>query len=182
MKLRALVAFALLLAPTLTTSADSNLVARFDLQVHRFIADPARHRVYASLMGDDSVEVIYPETHISTTIPVGLAPAGMALSPDGLSLYVALSGTTRVGVIDLTTLATLQPLTVAVRPWQVAAGLGNRLYLTPLEDVDGLIQVDATTGATQATLDPSPGPQGLLQISPDFMRLYFGMLRRLLRL
>ncbi len=30
------------------------------------------------------------------------------------------------------------------------------------------------TGATQATLDPSPGPQGLLQISPDFMTFFFG--------
>ncbi len=117
MKLRALLAIALLLAPTFSSSADSNLVARFDLQVHRFTADPARHRIYASLMGDDSVAVIDSGTRTFTnTIPVGLAPAGMALSPDGLSLYVALSGTTRVGVVDLTTLVTLQPLTVVVRP------------------------------------------------------------------
>ncbi len=174
MKRRIFLAFALLLVSVLESSAD-NLVARFDLQVHRFVADPARHRIYASLMADDAVAVIDSQTRLFTqTIPVGLAPAGMALSPDGLSLYVALSGTTRVGVIDLTTLATLQPLTVAIRPWQVAAGLGNRLYLTPLEDVDGLIQVDATTGGTQATLDPAPGRQGLLQISSDFTTLYFG--------
>ncbi len=61
-----------------------------------------------------------------------------------------------------------------IKPWQVAAGLSNRLFITPVDDVDGLLQVDAMTGATQAFLDAHPYNKGLLQISPDYTTLYFG--------
>jgi DNA-binding beta-propeller fold protein YncE len=174
-----LLASALLLGTALTSPAQTtgydNLVARFTVAANRFVADPARHRIYASVPADNTVVVINTNPFLlEKTIPVGLAPAGMAMSPDGLSLYVALSDTTRIAVIDLTTLATLQPLFVDIKPWQVAAGLSNRLYITPVDDVDGLLQVDAITGATQASLDANPYKEGLLQISPDYTTLYFG--------
>lgn len=170
---------ALLLGTALTSPAQTtgydNLVARFTVAANHFVADPARHRIYASVPADNTVVVIETDPiRLSKTISIGLTPAGMAMSPDGLSLYVALSGTTRIGVIDLTTLATLQPLFVDIKPGQVAAGLSNRLYITPLDDVDGLLQVDALTGATQASLDAHPSKEGLLQISPDYTTLYFG--------
>lgn len=176
---RTFLASALLLGTALTSPAQTtgydNLVARFLVVANRFVADPARHRIYASVPADNTVVVIDTDPiRLSNTIPIGLTPAGMAMSPDGLSLYVALSGTTRIGVIDLTTLATLQPLFVDIKPWQVAAGLSNRLYITPVDDVDGLLQVDAMTGATQASLDGHPYKEGLLQISPDYTTLYFG--------
>src|SRR5205823_5424528 len=41
-------------------------------------------------------------------------------------------------------------------------------------DENDLIQVDATTGALQATLDSFPYYGGLLQISPDRKTLHFG--------
>ncbi|HEY3663694.1 MAG TPA: putative Ig domain-containing protein [Chthoniobacterales bacterium] len=177
--LRTSLATALLFSTALTspaqTTGSDNLVARFALTAQRFVADPARQRIYASLPADGSVAVLSSNpVNLLQTIPVGLAPAGMALSADGLSLYVALSGTTRIAVVDLTTLTTLQPLFIDVKPWQVAAGLSNRLYITPFDAGDGLLQVDAMTGATQATLDANPGPQGLLQMSPDRKTLYFG--------
>ena len=176
---RTFLASALLLGTALTSPAQTtgydNLVARFLVVANRFVADPARHRIYASVPADNTVVVIDTDPiRLSNTIPIGLTPAGMAMSPDGLSLYVALSGTTRIAVIDLTTLATLQPLFVDIKPWQVAAGLSNRLYITPVDDVDGLLQVDAITGATQASLDGHPYKEGLLQISPDYTTLYFG--------
>ncbi len=176
---RTFLASALLLGTALTCPAQTtgfdNLVARFTVAASRFVADPARHRIYASVPADNAVMVIETDPiRLSETIPIGLTPAGMAMSPDGLSLYVALSGTTRIGVIDLTTLTALQPLFVDIKPWQVAAGLSNRLYITPVDEVDGLLQVDALTGDTQASLDAHPSNEGLLQISPDYKTLYFG--------
>ena len=155
---RTFLAPALLLGTALTSPAQStgsdNLIVRFLVAANHFVADPARHRIYASVPADNTVVVIETDpVRVAATIPIGLTPAGMAMSPDGLSLYVALSGTTRIGVLDLTTLATLQPLFVDIKPWQVAAGLSNRLYVTPVDDVDGLLQVDAMTRATQASLD-----------------------------
>ena len=151
-----LLACSLLLGATLTTPvyADGNFYQYFPgLVASRFVSDPARHRIYASLTATNEVAVIDTNPiSVTTKVPIGLAPVGMAMSPDGLSLYVALSGTGRVAVLDLTTLTTLQPLFVDIKPWQVAAGLGNRLYITPLEDVDGLLQVDAMTGATQGVM------------------------------
>ncbi len=98
------------LASPAQTTGNDNLVARFTVVANRFVADPARHRIYASVPADNTVAVIdTAPIRLSNTIPIGLTPAGMAMSPDGLSLYVALSGTTRIGVLDLTTLATLQP-------------------------------------------------------------------------
>lgn len=157
------------------TTGSSNLVKTFELVATRFQADAPRHRIYATIMGSNSVAVIDTDTlTVTKNIPIGSAPAGMSISPDRTKLYVALSGATKIGVIDLTTLTALPSLVVAINPWQVEAGLGNRLYMTPLADDNGLLQIDATTGATQATLNTRPYKTGLLQISPDLKTLYFG--------
>lgn len=143
--------------------------------VHFFAADTARHRIYGSVMASGTVVVIDTDTlSITKIIPVGPAPAGMSVSPDGLTLYVALSGASQVGVIDLTTLTASPPLTIAYRPWQVAAGLSDRLYITPMESLQQVLQVNALTGATEATVYANPYFLGLLQISIDRSTLYFG--------
>ncbi len=157
------------------STGSDNLVGQLPVVAHRLVADPVRHRIYASLMADNSVAVIDTQTlKITNTIAIGMAPAGMSMSPDGSTLFVALSGASQVGVINLTTFTTSSPLTVAVKPWQIEAGLADRLYITPVDEGDGLLQVDATTGATQATLDAQPHKEALLQISQDRTKLYFG--------
>ena len=133
----------------------------------RLLADPASGLIYASITASDSVAVINPATFsVVKTLTVGPAPVGMSISPDGTKLYVALSGATQVGVINLMTLTVLPSLTVEQAPYEIEAGLGNRLYLTPAHE-GVLLQVDATTGASQGTLYNTPYATSFLQISPD---------------
>ncbi|HEY3594525.1 MAG TPA: hypothetical protein VGL13_11645, partial [Polyangiaceae bacterium] len=68
------------------------VVKSFSVGAQFFTADPARHRIYASVPTKNQVVAIDTETlKILATIPVGLGPAGMALSVDGTKLYVALT-------------------------------------------------------------------------------------------
>jgi YVTN family beta-propeller protein len=146
----------------------------FDLKVARLVADPARGLIYASLTESNSVAVIDPATmSIVKTLSVGAAPFGMSISSDGTKLYVALTGATQIGVISLATLSVLPSLTIEQQPYEIAAGLGNRLYVTPAHS-GVLLQVDALTGGSQGTVYDPLGAQGVLQISPDRKILYFG--------
>jgi YVTN family beta-propeller protein len=144
----------------------------FDLKVARLVSDPARGLIYASLTESNNVVVIDPATmSIVKTLSVGLAPVGMSISADGTKLYVALSGATQIGVINLSTLGVLPSLTIEQQPYEIAAGLGNRLYVTQAH-FGVLLQVDALTGASEGTVyDPSAA--GFLQISSDRKTLYF---------
>ena len=56
-------------------------------------------------------------------------PSGMALSPDGSKLYVALNGVNRLGVIDTTTNQVVQQIPVGNAPRQVVL-VGNRAYVS----------------------------------------------------
>ncbi|HEY7220017.1 MAG TPA: putative Ig domain-containing protein, partial [Candidatus Binatia bacterium] len=177
MFIRSLFLLIVTISSSLTSQAQSNgsdnLVGQLSAVAHSFVADPARHRIYASLMADNSVAVIDTQTlKITNTIATGSAPAGMSMSSDGLTLYVALSGVNQIGVINLTTLTASNPLTVGMKPWQIEAGPSGRLYITPAVEGNGLLQVDAATGATQATLDTQPHKEALLQISSDRTKLY----------
>jgi YVTN family beta-propeller protein len=144
-----------------------------------FTADPARHRIYASANAQNEVVAIDTDTlTVLKRIPVGNGPAGMALSVDGTKLYVALAGSEEqqaplaMAVIDTATLTALANVPIDEPAWQIAAGLGNRLYIT--STYGGLYQVDATSGRAEATVDLHTYSDGLLQISPDRKTLYFG--------
>ena len=153
----------------------TNLLERLNLVAGRLLGDVPRQRIYASLTDENSVAVIDTTgLEVVETLAVGSAPQGMALSPDATKLYVALSGATKIAVIDLETLTLLPDLVIEEKPYQVEAGLGDRLYVTPLGQDDGVLQVDATTGTTQGVLVEFPYRNGRLQISPDRNTLYFG--------
>src|ERR1700722_8686988 len=63
---------------------------------------PATGRVYASNEGANTISVIdLAKDTVVATIPVGNRPRGMALSPDGKTVYVTLGRDNAVGVIDV---------------------------------------------------------------------------------
>ena len=153
---------------------ETNLAATFPLGASRFEGDPARGLIYASLPLAGSVAVIEAATRtVTRTIAIGALPYGMSTAPDGTKLYVALAGEPRIGVIDLTTLTVLPTVPVIRAALDVEAGLGGRLYLTASGGYFDLIQVDATTGATQAVVEPNASG-GFLELSPDRTSLYYG--------
>ena len=172
-----LLASALLLGANSITSVQAQGVTpikTFSQVASRFTSDPARHQIYASVTGSDSVVVIDTDSlAITKTLAVGSAPVGMSMSPDGTKLYVALSGANQIAVINLTNLTVSPALTIAIKPYHVEAGLANRLYVTPAEQGNHLLQVDATSGTTQAVLDTFPYIDGQLQMNADHTKLYF---------
>jgi len=172
---RPLLVAALMLSASFTGPAHAqglDPIKTFDLVASRFVADPARHQIYASITGNNSVAVIDTNTlAVTETLAVGSAPVGMSMSPDGAKLYVALSGSTSIGVVDLINLTVGTSLPITQKPYQVVAGLDDRLYVSPATTSGKLLQVDATTGVTQGTVDFNPYLI-LLQISPDRTMLY----------
>ncbi len=143
----------------------------------RFLADPSRPRVYGTLTSSNSIIVIDTTSLTAQTIPIGLAPVGLALSRDNSRLYVANSGSTSeaIGVVDLETLNVLPSLAAPYRPWDIAVGNGGICYLSPEGTGAGgwaprAMRVDTATGAS--SIFGSSWVKGLLRINPVSETLY----------
>jgi len=177
--------------PVVTSGSMGALVASFDLGALRFAIDPIRPRLYASLPGSDAVAVIDTSTlTLIKEIPVGRDPVGLAISPNGQSLYVADAGpgvdSSGISVINLSKLLTVRKIVTPEPPCEVAAGLDGRLYYTPDLDFDyGLgisnspadivTQLDSATGAIQGQFGGGYiQGDAFLAMSPDKKTLYYG--------
>lgn len=162
-----------LLHTTPAAAATGDVLASFDWVADDFIADPSRPRVYASLTDRNAVAIIDTTTLEATTVFVGSAPRGLAISPDGGRLYVANSGSNFIAVLDTATDTLLAPIAVPDPPRDLAIGSGNRLFALAGTRV---LQLDRTTGES-AGGDIGPdgmGYSGTLQASPDGNTLYYG--------
>jgi len=164
-----------------TPNGFGNLVTLLNIPATRFAADPIRPRIYASITGSNCVAVIDTSTlSVVGMITVGDSPVGLAVTPDGSTLYVANSGdtTNSISVVNLAALQVETSLSTPVIPSDIAIGYGNQLYLTPATDSgeDGIMQVDAGTGnfQEQFTGGAFVYEGGLLAVSPDQKTLYFG--------
>jgi YVTN family beta-propeller protein len=160
--------------PVLTPTA-----ATFSVIATRVIADPVRPRVYAAIPQSNTIAVINTQSLATEkSITVGAKPHGLAFSVDGSKLYVANSGDQSISVISLVSLSEMTRLSIVRNPYEIAAGAGNRLYVTPAEPTDGqpdyyAMQLDATTGAFQAALQASGAAgNGAVQVSSDGNTLY----------
>lgn len=160
-----------------STGAVGDLRQIWRLTVNRLITDPARNRVYASLPASKTVAVIDGATlTLFKTIPVASEPAGLGISSDGNTLFVAEKGATNpeIGVIDLDALVARPSLPAPFPTFDVAAGMDNRLFVTSWGDFTAEIaQLDSSTGEL-LTPFPTGLPYGLLQVSPDRKTLYLG--------
>jgi YVTN family beta-propeller protein len=156
-------------------AASAKVAATFSAAASRFTADPVRGYIYASVRDDNTVMVIDPSTlTVVKTLTVGASPIGMSISPDGAKLYVALVGAKKIAIVDLDTLTLLPSLTISQIPYFVAAGLNNQLYVSAAEEGDDLLEVDATTGATEAVFPGLFDATGFVVLNPARNRLFFG--------
>lgn len=154
-----------------------DLLATYSGTVHGFALNPSNAELYAST--DTGVLVIDTASlELVATIPVPDSPRGLAVSPDGTTLYVATVAAAQLAVIDISSLSLLGPIPLPVISSDVEAGNGGRVYVTPgnTGSLHGIMQVDATTGTFEMefTLGVSVWFNGLLEISPDRNFLYFG--------
>ncbi len=153
------------------------------------LAQPARaERAYVSNEDDGTVAVIDADRGAAiATIAVGKRPRGLALSPDGRLLYVAVSGVPKcpppitdeqcaklprdpaadgIAVIDTARLERLRLLTGVSDPERVAVSRdGQRLYISE-EDAARLAVLDAARGRVLATVPVGREPEGV-RVSPN---------------
>jgi YVTN family beta-propeller protein len=133
----------------------------------------AQSFAYVANNGFDTVSVIDTATNtVVTTIPVGVNPEGVAITPDGTRAYVTNNTSNTVSVIDTTTntvFATIIPFGpgpsgVAITPD------GTRAYVTS-DRSDAVSVIHTATNAVFATILVGLGPSGVA-ITPDGTRAY----------
>lgn len=139
-------------------------------------------RLYVSNERAGTVQVLDTATgRVVTSARIGNRPRGLALSPDGKRLYVAVSwwrdgkrprsGKERIAALDARTLEHLRDYPAGTDPECVAVSPdGKRLYLSN-EDAGTASIVDVASGKTLATVIVGTEPEGVTA-SPDGKRVY----------
>jgi YVTN family beta-propeller protein len=142
-----------------------------------YAADLSRPYVYATIEYNNAVAVINTNTAtVVQTISLPGSPQGLAISPDGQSLYVTDFSNQSIDVINTQSLSLTRSVSIANKPYDVAVGLNNRLYVldTNAFGQQQLQQIDALTGnAAGSDLNGATIHAGNLQISPDQNTLYY---------
>lgn len=144
--------------------------------------------LYVSNEDSRNLSVIDPATDsVIATIEVGMRPRGVKVSPDGRTVYVALSGSPKcpptmpdaecakkvadrsqdgVAVVDVATRKTTKVLPAGIDPetFDVSAD-GQTLYVSN-EDAGTLTIVDVASAKTKASVKTGREPEGVT-IAPD---------------
>lgn len=105
------------------------------------------------------------------TIAVGATPQGVAVSPDGATLYVVNQGPDTVSVIDTDTQSVTATISVGVNPILVAVSPdGGTVYVTN-NGGSSVSVIDAGTNTVTATIPVGVSPYGVA-VSPDGATVY----------
>jgi YVTN family beta-propeller protein len=158
-------------------AALGGVAASLPFQSFELIADPNQPYVYASAPAKNAIEVIDTRTlTVTREIALGTAPRGMALSANGQSLFVTKPAASEIAVIDTQTLQVTRTIPTPSTPYDVAAGVADRLYVIDAgPSYARLQQLDPMTGAVTGGSFPTRFYYyGSLQISPDLQTLYYG--------
>jgi YVTN family beta-propeller protein len=157
----------------LSTASRSNAaaVANYNFGISAFVQSPTQPVIYGTVPSLKSVVVINDSTlQVTNTIPIGSNPAGIAISPDGSTVYVADSGSSFIARLNTSTLATETSfVSPGGNPTQLQFGNSNRLWVL---DGTGIHPLDGTTGASAGATIDIPG--GTFLVSPDGNSLYEG--------
>jgi YVTN family beta-propeller protein len=149
------------------------------------------YRIYITNEMSGDLTVLEGLDHsIVTTLPLGKRPRGVHVSPDGKTLYVALSGSPLappgvdestlpppdkaadgIGVIDTQTLKITRVLRGYSDPEQMDVSAdGSRLYLAS-EDTGMAIVADGQSGEVKVSLPVGGEPEGVA-LTPDGRQVY----------
>ena len=128
----------------------------------------------------DNVTVIDTRTNavVGAPIPVGGAPWGVAVSPNGASVYVTNINSGTVSVIDARTNTAAATFHAGTYPFGVAVSPdGTRLYVGNYNQSASTVTViDVATGATVAAIPTATTPNSFatrgVAVSPDGKKVY----------
>jgi len=118
---------------------------------------------YITNMDDDTVSVIDTATNkVTATVPVGFAPWGVAVSPDGTKVYVGNYGDGTVSVIDTATNTVTATVKVEVGGGSLLGVAvtpdGTKVYVTSKGSVS---VIDTATNNVTETVPVGWGPYGI---------------------
>ena len=127
-------------------------------------------RAYITSGSVNNVSVINTDNNsVSTTIPVGTNPWGVAISPDGGFVYVTNLGSNSVSAINASTNTVAATINVGREPSGIVVSPdGSRVYVT--QD-GGVAVIDASTNTVITTIPGSANPFGL-SFNPQSGLLY----------
>jgi YVTN family beta-propeller protein len=137
--------------------------------------------IYVTNEDSGDLSVIDAQTHrVTRTIALGKRPRGAAISPDGETLYVALSGSPRagpgvderqlpppdrtadgIGVVSLTELRLMRVLPSGTDPEQVAVSHDGALLFVANEDDARATVIDVKAGAIVESFAVGGEPEGI---------------------
>jgi YVTN family beta-propeller protein len=128
---------------------------------------------YITNQNPNTVSVIDTATDtVIATIPVGVTPVGVAVSPDGSKVYVTNVSDTTVSVIDTATNTVSATVPVGLRPFGVAVSPdGSKVYIAN-EFADTVSVIDTVTNTVIGSpISVGPFPAGVA-VTPDGSKVY----------
>jgi DNA-binding beta-propeller fold protein YncE len=135
-------------APTLAASLDHGELRELPVAARALVADPVRSRIYATIAGDaplhanQLVTIDALDGEVIDAVAIGSSPTEMAVSDDGSTLWVSLSGSFEIRRVDIST-ATPTP------------GPSHRLPLQQFDEraeAETMVVLPGTTGSVAAAL------------------------------
>ena len=123
-------------------------------------------KAYVANFKDNTVSVLDAEAgKVVATIPVAAGPHGMAITPDGRTVYVSSDGSSLLNVIDTTLDKVVKTVDVGKAPNGIALTPDSRLLLVTVYEENRVVFVDTSTQTVVAAITvPKPHT---VAISPD---------------
>ncbi len=127
---------------------------------------------YVTNTGSQTVSVINTASNkVVATIPVGIYPSAIAISPDGSRVYITNEAPNVITVISTATNTVIGNIPLSSNCYSLCISPdGSRLYAS-IEFLSIVIIIDTATDAVLSTVGVGTNPVGVA-VSPDGSRLY----------
>ncbi len=152
---------------------------------------PTGYRIYVTNEISGDLSVIDSTTlEVTATVPLGKRPRGIHPSPDGKTIYVALSGSPPappgvdesklppadhsadgIGVVDVATNKLVRILKAGSDPENFDVGHDGKTIYVSNEDANGISFIDVAAGELTKTIKTGEEPEGVT-VSPDGKLVY----------
>jgi YVTN family beta-propeller protein/probable HAF family extracellular repeat protein len=161
----------------LDAATDLNITT-IPVNAYELAVTPDQSTLYVADAGNDTVSVIETATNtVETTIPVGSFPDGVAVTPDGRSVYVANNGgnnpsSDTVSVINTDSNQVIKTVTVGPAPFlPKVTPDGSHVYVSNQNNT--ISAIDTATNTVSSTITLSAEATGLV-FTPNGAFAYVG--------
>lgn len=138
---------------------------------------PTTQRLYVVCNADNSLlEIDTIALKVLTTPPlaVGASPTGVALTPDGSTLWVTLNGATQIAIVGTSPLATAGNITLPATPLKLAISPnGKRAYVTqPADHSIAILDVVGRAMVPNGRVVLAGATPNVVAVEPDNSAVY----------